>query len=128
MGNYKQLAAWQVAMKLVTEVYRVTRVYPKDELNALTAETKRVAMAVPTLIVDSITKPFKKEVLESLQGVKTKLYELETLLLIAYNTEMVVKDTFSGIMDMWEKSVQVLNGLISYYEKTDNKTIVSLQQ
>jgi hypothetical protein len=41
---------------------------------------------------------------------------------------MVLKDTFSGIMDMWEKSVQVLNGLISYYEKTDYKTIVSLHQ
>ena len=32
MKTHKDLIAWQKSINLVTEVYRVTKVFPKDEM------------------------------------------------------------------------------------------------
>ena len=50
MANYKTLNAWKLAMQLVKEVYIVTKKYPKEELFALTSQTKRSAVSIPSNI------------------------------------------------------------------------------
>ncbi len=44
MSNYKDLDVWKVAMQLVKEVYLLTRKVPKEEMYALTSQTKRAAV------------------------------------------------------------------------------------
>jgi four helix bundle protein len=41
MRNYQTLDAWKSAMELVKNVYLITKAYPKEELYALTSQTKR---------------------------------------------------------------------------------------
>jgi len=54
--NYKQLDAWRAAMDLVIEVYDLTKLYPKEELFALTQQTKRAAISIPANIAGGIIK------------------------------------------------------------------------
>ena len=49
---YKDLVAWQKAMDLVTEIYRVTRKFPKDELFGLTSQLRRAALSIPSNIAE----------------------------------------------------------------------------
>ncbi|MBD0375723.1 MAG: four helix bundle protein [Flavisolibacter sp.] len=115
MKNYKELNAWRIAMELVTEIYKLTKSYPKEELYALISQTKRAAISVPANIAEGIGRQYKKDTLQFLHIARGSLYELETLLFIALNTEIITKATFYSIISLWEKSVQVLNGLINYY-------------
>ena len=41
MTNYKNLEAWKKSMILVKEIYLLAKKYPKEELYALTSQTKR---------------------------------------------------------------------------------------
>ena len=50
--SYRDLVVWQKAMELVTEVYRVTKKFPKDELFGLTGQMRRAAVAVPSNIAE----------------------------------------------------------------------------
>jgi len=45
--GHRELVVWQKAMTLVTDVYRVTRGFPKDELYGLTAQLRRAAVSYP---------------------------------------------------------------------------------
>lgn len=50
--SYQELETWQVAMKLVAEVYRVTREFPKEEIYGLTNQPRRAAVSVPSNIAE----------------------------------------------------------------------------
>jgi four helix bundle protein len=45
--NYTDLIVWQKAMSLVTEIYRMTRKLPKDELFGLTSQLRRAESQFP---------------------------------------------------------------------------------
>ena len=121
MNNYKQLDAWKIAMSLVTEVYKVTKEYPKEELYGLTSQTRRAVVSIPANIAEGIGRQYKKDTIQFLHIARGSLYELETLLTIAVNTEILSKSNHEAITPVWEKSIQTLNGLINYYEKSNLK-------
>ncbi|HEY4933768.1 MAG TPA: four helix bundle protein [Terriglobales bacterium] len=51
-ASYKDLVAWQKAMDLVTDVYKVTRAFPKEEVYGLTSQLRRAAVSVPSNIAE----------------------------------------------------------------------------
>ena len=60
MRSYKDLDAWKNAMQLVKEVYLLTKKFPKEELYALTSQTKRAAVSVPSNIAEGLGRQYKK--------------------------------------------------------------------
>ncbi len=60
MANYKDLDAWKVSMQLVKEVYLLTKQFPKEELYALTSQTKRAAVSVPSNIAEGLGRQYKR--------------------------------------------------------------------
>jgi four helix bundle protein len=54
MRNYQKLDAWKISMQLVKEIYLLTKVYPKEELFALTSQTKRAAVSIPSNVAEGM--------------------------------------------------------------------------
>ena len=50
MAAYKNLEAWKHSMQLVKEIYILTKIFPKEEIYALTSQLKRAAVSVPSNI------------------------------------------------------------------------------
>ena len=121
MNNYKQLEAWKAAMELVTNIYQLTKVYPKEEMYALTSQTKRAAVSVAANIAEGLGRQYKKDTIQFLHIARGSLYEVETLLLIAKNTTVLPEEKFNEIETQWLKTIQLLNGFINYFEKADLK-------
>ena len=48
--GHRSLKVWEEAMNLVEQVYRATRVFPKDETFGLTSQMRRAAISVPANI------------------------------------------------------------------------------
>lgn len=46
--SYRDLLVWQKSMRLVADVYRLTRSFPKEEQYGLTAQIRRSAVSVPS--------------------------------------------------------------------------------
>jgi four helix bundle protein len=49
---HRNLVAWQKAMDLVMEIYRITKGFPETELYGLTAQLRRAAISVPSNIAE----------------------------------------------------------------------------
>ena len=45
--SYQDLLVWQQSMDLVTEIYSMTKGWPRDELFGLTAQVRRAATSIP---------------------------------------------------------------------------------
>jgi four helix bundle protein len=121
MNNYKQLDAWKIAMQLINEVYKIVKEYPKEELYALTTQTKRAAVSVAANIAEGAGRQYKKDTLQFFHISRGSLYELETLLIIALDNGILSNTSFQNVSALLEKSLQVLNGLINYYERSNLK-------
>lgn len=97
MANYKTLNAWKLAMQLVKEVYIVTKKYPKEELFALTSQTKRSAVSIPSNIAEGLGRQYKKDTLQFLYISRGSIYELETQLNIAGMINVIFEDELRSL-------------------------------
>ena len=122
MTTYKNLEAWKLAMKIVKEIYLVTKTFPKDELFALTSQIKRAVVSIPSNIAEGIGRNYKKDTIQFLHISRGSLYELETHLSIALMLELINEVTYRNLELMIDEEVRIINGMIRSYEnRTDLK-------
>ncbi len=59
--SYRELTVWNKAMELVTEIYRVSQRFPKDEAFGLISQIRRSAVSVPSNIAEGQGRLSRKE-------------------------------------------------------------------
>lgn len=59
-GNYN-LEAWKLSRKLVTDVYKLTKGFPKVEFFGLTSQMRRSAISIPSNIAKGAARSGTKE-------------------------------------------------------------------
>lgn len=118
MTHYKNLETWKKGMELVKEIYLLTKSFPKEELYSLTSQIKRAAISIPSNIAEGMGRNHKKDTIQFLHISRGSVYELETLLNIAVMVEIVSEKTFNDISLKIDESLRILNGFITYMEKS----------
>ena len=74
--SYRDLVVWQKSMELVTDMYTITKVFPKEELYALTSQIRRSAVSVPSNIAEGYGRNSTQDYVRFLQIACGSLYEL----------------------------------------------------
>ncbi len=104
--SYKDLVAWQKAMALVTEVYRASQGFPKEELFALMSQIRRAVVFRPSNIAEGHARTSKKEFQYFLSNARGSLAELETQLTIAHQLAYLNETEINKLLDrLWEVGV-----------------------
>lgn len=85
MRGHRSLVAWQRAMELVTEVYRVTGTFPKHELYGLVSQLRRAAVSVPSNLAEGYGRNSRNEFHHFIGQARGSLAEVETQIEIARN-------------------------------------------
>ncbi len=98
MRGYRDLRAWQEAMNLVTEVYRVTRTFPKDELYALVSQLRRAAVSIPSNLAEGHGRNSRNEFRQFIGQARGSLSEVETQLEIAKNLGYINSETLETLL------------------------------
>jgi four helix bundle protein len=109
------------SMLLVKDIYAAVKSFPKEETFALTSQIKRASVSVPANIAEGIGRNYKKDTIQFLHIARGSLYELETLLNIAVMLNMLNSAEYDKLDIQIKEILKVLNGLITYYEKSDLK-------
>ena len=109
--SYRELETWQIAMELVAEVYRVTKLFPKDEIYGLTNQLRRAAVSVPSNIAEGQGRDSTKEFLHHLSMAHGSLCEVETQLLIAQGLEYLSQEDAERSASLAASVGRLINGL-----------------
>ncbi len=112
--TFRDLLAWQKAMQLVTDVYRASRPFPKEELYGLTAQLRRAAVSIPSNLAEGYARRSRAEYSRFVQIALGSLYELQTQLEIAANLGYLERSRFD---DLYEKSREIERMLSSLHQK-----------
>ena len=110
--SYRDLVAWQKAMDFVTELYQVTRTFPKEEIYGLTSRLRRAAVSIPSNIAEGQSRLSRLEFKNFLSHARGSLVEVETQLLIAQNLGFLGKREADGLMARTSELARILNGLL----------------
>jgi four helix bundle protein len=110
--SHRDLIAWQKAMDLVVETYKVSRDFPKEELYGLTSQMRRAAMSVPANIAERQGRRLSGEFIHFLGNARGSLLELDTHLEIALRLGYIEQKKYQPVRDQIQEVGRILNGLI----------------
>jgi four helix bundle protein len=111
--SFRQLIAWQKAMELVTEIYRVTKNFPCDEAYGLTSQLRRAAVSVPSNIAEGQARYSRREFYRFLTVARGSLAEIETQVTIAKSLDYLTSATADLLLSRSAEPGRILNGLIT---------------
>ena len=98
-------------MELVTEIYRVTRSFPKDELYGLVSQLRRAAVSVPSNLAEGHGRNSRKEFHHFIGQARGSLAEVETQVEIAKNLGFLRPDCTSELLMKIAEVGRMLTGL-----------------
>jgi len=83
--THKDLEIWKEGIDLVTEIYKVTKKFPNEELYGLTSQMRRAAVSYPSNISEGAARDSITEYIRYIYISLGSLSELETQLIISKN-------------------------------------------
>lgn len=113
--GFKQLKVWQKAYELTLEVYRVTKIFPKEEIYGLTSQLQRAIVSVPANIAEGYERNYKKEYLQFLYIAKGSPGEVETYLSLANDLKYLSDKDYLLLEDKRAETARLLKGLIKSF-------------
>jgi four helix bundle protein len=109
---HKRLRAWQLAMDIAVDVYKISKKLPSNEKYGLVSQMRRSAVSVPSNIAEGAGRRTKKEFIISLHIAQGSLSELDTQLELAMRLEYIDEIKHKELDDKFVEEDRVLSGLI----------------
>ena len=111
--HYKDLLVWRKAIDLVTEVYVVTRSFPREELYGLTSQIRRSAVSVPSNIAEGQARLTSGEFRHFLGIARGSLAELDTQLIVSQGLGYLTHAEAGPMFERLSEVGRMLSGLLS---------------
>lgn len=118
MKTYRDLLVWQKSMVLVTEIYKLSKSFPKYETYGLTSQMRRCAVSIPSNIAEGYGRNSTIDYIRFLRLAAGSLYELQTQIEISLNLRYLNKIDFD---QLYESSREVERMLSSSTKKLSDK-------
>jgi four helix bundle protein len=83
MKAHHRLKVWQKAIDFVTEIYKLTEEFPKEEIYGLVSQMRRAAVSIPSNIAEGAARASKAEFRKFLAIAQGSISELETQIIIS---------------------------------------------
>jgi len=116
-GGFRDLVAWQKAMGLVTEIYNLTRTFPRDEAYGLVSQLRRTAVSVPSNLAEGYSRNSRNEFHHFVGQARGSLAEVETQVEIARNLGYVTVACSSEMLARIDEVGRLLTGLRTWSAK-----------
>jgi four helix bundle protein len=100
-------------MLLVTEIYKITSLYPREELYGLVSQSRRCAVSIPSNIAEGRRRGTKKDFRQFLIIAFSSGAELETQLQIAKNLRYAILKDYEKAGTLLEEVMKMLNAMIN---------------
>ena len=104
-------------MSLVTEVYALTKSFPREEVFGLTSQIRRSAVSIPSNISEGYGRFSDNDFRRFLLISRGSLFELQTQIEIAHRLEYLTDEQFIPIYNNSQELVAMLTSFTRTIEK-----------
>ncbi len=110
--SFTKLDTWKEGHKLVVDIYKVSKTFPKDELFALTSQIRRAAVSITSNIAEGFSRNSWKEKVQFYATSMGSLTELENQLLVARDVGYLSQSEFIKLAHQSVRVSKLIGGLI----------------
>jgi four helix bundle protein len=120
--TYRDLIAWQKAMRVAEKVYHVTKRFPEAERFGMVSQMRRSAVGIPSNIAEGFGRARKAEFRRFLEIGKASLFELQTQAELARRLGWIKGEALSDLRDSLRELDAVMSGLIRSTRRTGSSS------
>ena len=110
--SFKDLRIWQKGIEIVTDIYTLTKKFPKEELFSLTSQLRRSAISIPSNIAEGFKRFHNKEYKQFLFITLGSCAELETQIIIAKKLKYINKNEEAKLIEKLDHICRMTSSLI----------------
>jgi four helix bundle protein len=114
MRDFRELKVWEKAHRLTLDVYRVTTVFPREELYGLTSQIRRAAASIGANIAEGAGKNSRPDFARFLQMALGSASELEYHILLSRDLGYFTVEVQQGLTEQVVETKKMLTGFIHY--------------
>ncbi len=113
---------WKKSHKFVLEIYKISALFPKDELYGLTSQIRRASVSIPANIAEGFSRRTNLNKTQFYNIAQSSLQEVKYYLILMQDLGFVSSNfTHKKLWDMSEEIGKMLHGLKDSIER--NETI-----
>lgn len=114
LKTHNDLDVWKRSIELVTEIYTITKSFPKDELYGLVNQIRRAAVSIPSNIAEGAARKNTKEFIQFLYIALGSISELETQIIISQKLSYLDQTKSNKLLKEVIQIISMLLGLIKF--------------
>ncbi|MEA3322746.1 MAG: four helix bundle protein [Patescibacteria group bacterium] len=114
--NFYDLNAWKSGHKLALEIYKITKIFPKDEVCAITSQLRRASSSVTANIAEGFARYHFKDKIRFYYNARGSATEVQSFLLLAKDLEYINFETCKRLGENANDVGKLINGLIRSIE------------
>jgi four helix bundle protein len=118
--SFTDLNAWKYGHKLVLNIYKITGVFPKEEVYGLTSQIRRAAVSITSNIAEGFSRQSFKEKVQFYYIAQGSLTELQNQLVISRDLNFISDIEFQKIARDTIVVHKLLSGLIKKSKQIHN--------
>lgn len=107
--SHKNLDVYVMSLKLIDEVYKVTKTFPKEEQYVLISQIRRAAISVSSNIAEGASRISKKEKKRFYEIARSSLVEIDT----QFETAVILNYYKKGQLKEFEQCLESIFRMLS---------------
>ncbi|MBU0570178.1 four helix bundle protein [Patescibacteria group bacterium] len=112
--NFRDLEIWQLGLKLLIRVYKLTRDFPRSERYGLVDQIRRCANSIIANIAESYGRYHFADKIRTLYFSRGEVFEMRSHLSVACELKYIKKGEFDGLDSDYEILAKKVNSYIKY--------------
>ena len=112
ISNFRKLIVWKEAKNLTLQIYRITYLFPKEELYVLTAQMKRASISVASNLAEGNQRRSDRDRMRFFNIAQGSLVELESQLEIALELKFISTTNYEKTLEHINKTGYLLTKFI----------------
>lgn len=114
MRDYQKLAFWKRSHQLTLNIYKATRIFPKEEIYGLTSQMRRSSSSIPTNIAEGCGRMSNAELKRFLVIAAGSISELHYQLILSKDLGYLSENLFKELIN---ETIEIRKMVYSYCEK-----------
>lgn len=110
---HKKLEVYKISLQLIKEVYRLTKLFPKDEHFVLVSQLRRAVISVSSNIAEGSARSSKQERRRFYEIARSSLVEVDTQFEAALILNYIAEKDIIELEGLAESGFRMLSRMIS---------------
>jgi four helix bundle protein len=115
--KFEDLRIWQESHDLTINIYKITKIFPKDELYGIISQLRRASSSVPANIVEGFYRHSTKELINFLFNARGSTGEVIYFLLLSRDLGYLKQSQYVSLRERYELLAMSINALINSLNK-----------